>query len=104
MKSLLYICLISLILFSCQQTQEEKEEAIAKKTCGSCHKFPDPSLLDKKTWETGVLPEMSYRLGLGNRFELMTRISDEQFQSAMQLNIYPETPSISQEDWQAIVG
>jgi len=81
-----------------------KGRSHCKKTCGSCHKFPDPSLLDKKTWETGVLPEMSYRLGLGNRFELMTRISEEQYQSAMQLNIYPETPSISQEDWQAIVN
>jgi hypothetical protein len=104
MKAYLYICLLSILLINCQQTQEEKEEAIAKKTCGSCHKFPDPSLLDKKTWETGVLPEMSYRLGLGNRFELMTRISEEQFQSAMQLNTYPETPSITQEEWQAIVN
>ncbi len=103
MKSILYLSFISLWLVGCQQTQEEKEEAIAKKTCGSCHKFPDPSLLDKKTWETSVLPEMSYRLGLGNRFELMTRISDEQYQSALQMNIYPETPMISQEDWQAIV-
>jgi hypothetical protein len=104
MKSILYLSLFSLLFVSCQQTQEEKEEAIAKKTCASCHKFPDPSLLDKKTWETGVLPEMSYRLGLGNRFELMTRISDEQFQSAMKLNVYPESPTISQEDWQAIVN
>ncbi len=104
MKSILYLSFVTLFLVACQQTQEEKEEAIAKKTCGSCHKFPDPSLLDKKTWETGVLPEMSYRLGLGNRFELMTRISEEQYQSAMQLNIYPETPSISQEAWQAIVN
>ena len=104
MKSILYLSIIILFLFSCQQTQEEKEEAIAKKTCGSCHKFPDPNLLDKKTWETGVLPEMAFRLGIGNRFELMTRISEEQYQSALQMNIYPETPSISQEDWQAIVN
>ncbi len=104
MKYIVYLSLFSLLFVSCQQTQEEKEEAIAKKTCASCHKFPDPSLLDKKTWETGVLPEMSYRLGLGNRFELMTRISDEQFQSAMQLNVYPESPTISQEEWQAIVN
>jgi FG-GAP-like repeat len=104
MKSILYLSLVGLWLMGCQQTQEEKEEAIAKKTCGSCHKFPEPNLLDKKTWETGVLPEMSYRLGLGNRFELMTRISEEQYQSAMQLNIYPETPTISPEEWQAIVN
>ncbi len=104
MRTILYLSFICLSLVACQQSQEEKEEAIAKKTCGSCHKFPDPSLLDKKTWETGVLPEMSYRLGLGNRFELMSRISEEQYQSAIQLNVYPETPSISQEEWQAIVN
>jgi hypothetical protein len=104
MRPILYISLLSLLLFNCQQTQEEKEEAIAKKTCGSCHKFPDPNLLDKKTWETGVLPEMAYRLGIGNRFELMSRYSEEQFQAVIQMNIYPETPSISQEEWQAIMN
>ena len=104
MRILLYVCLLSVVFVGCQQSQEEKEEAIAKKTCSSCHKFPDPNLLDKKTWETGVLPEMSYRLGLGNRFELMDRISEEQLRSAMEMNIYPETPSISQEEWQAIVN
>lgn len=96
--------LVVLFCFSCQQTPEEKGEALAKKNCSSCHKFPDPSLLDKKTWNEGVLPEMAYRLGIGNRFELLTKIPDEQYQSAMQLDIYPETPKISQEDWDLIVA
>lgn len=100
-----FLALIVVIFcFSCQQTPEEKGEALAKQNCGSCHKFPDPSLLDKKTWNEGVLPEMAYRLGIGNRFELLTKIPDEQYQSAMRLDIYPETPKISQEDWDLIVA
>ena len=98
------VLLVGLSLFSCRETPEEKGEALAKKTCASCHKFPDPNLLDKKTWNEGVLPEMAYRLGIGNRFELLTNIPDEQYQSAMKLDIYPETPKISQEDWDLIVA
>ena len=96
--------IVALFYFSCQQSPEEKGEALAQKNCASCHKFPDPSLLDKKTWKEGVLPEMAYRLGIGNRFELLTKIPDEQYQSAMRLDIYPETPKISQEDWDLIVA
>ena len=85
-----YLAFVVLIFcFSCQKSPEEKGEALAQKNCASCHKFPDPSLLDKKTWKEGVLPEMAYRLGIGNRFELLTKIPDEQYQSAMQLDIYP---------------
>lgn len=96
--------IIVIFCFSCRQTPEEKGEALAKKTCSSCHKFPDPNLLDKKTWNEGILPEMAYRLGIGNRFELLTNIPDEQYQSAMKLDIYPEKSKISQEDWDLIVA
>lgn len=104
MRYILFICVLSILIYGCQQSQEEREEAIAKKTCSTCHKFPDPSLLDKKTWANGVLPEMSYRLGIGNRFELLTKIPDEQYQSAMALDIYPETPQITQEEWNMILA
>jgi hypothetical protein len=93
----LYLSLIFILLFSsCQSGSESEGEALAKKNCASCHKFPDPSLLDKKTWKEGVLPEMAYRLGVGNRFELLTKIPEEQYESAINLGIYPETPEISQ--------
>lgn len=101
----LYLSLIFILLFSsCQSGSESEGEALAKKNCASCHKFPDPSLLDKKTWKEGVLPEMAYRLGVGNRFELLTKIPEEQYESAINLGIYPETPEISQKDWEAIVA
>ncbi|MBU1822550.1 MAG: hypothetical protein KKG00_13705, partial [Bacteroidetes bacterium] len=37
---------------------------LAQQYCQGCHLLPDPSLLDKKTWTAGVLPNMALRLGL----------------------------------------
>jgi hypothetical protein len=37
-------------------------ERLARARCATCHEFPDPQLLDKKTWATGVLPQMALRL------------------------------------------
>jgi len=37
-------------------------ERLAHTYCAACHAFPDPSLLDKNTWRTGVLPQMVQRL------------------------------------------
>ena len=39
-------------------------ETLAKQYCASCHLFPEPQLLDKKTWQDGVLPNMAMRLGI----------------------------------------
>ena len=92
--------IIALLTFAC--SSKKTGEELAKENCSSCHKFPDPSLLDKKTWKDGVLPEMSLRLGLGDRFELLTRISEEQYQSAIQMDIYPSIAKISQEEYDLI--
>lgn len=51
-------------------TSIKKGEALSKKHCQSCHLLPDPSLLDAKSWEKGVLPQMGPRLGIfGYGFE-----------------------------------
>src|SRR5438105_2737512 len=42
----------------------QRGEFIARKLCASCHLFPEPALLDKKTWENGALPMMAARLGV----------------------------------------
>jgi len=34
-------------------------ETLARTHCVTCHAFPEPSLLDKKTWDEGVLPKMA---------------------------------------------
>lgn len=62
------IAIFSIVLFlvvcsilSCNNTGDkvlEEGEKLARVHCASCHAFPDPSLLDKKTWAENVLPMM----------------------------------------------
>lgn len=39
-------------------------KALSLQYCKSCHQYPDPSLLDKTTWENGIMPQMALRLGI----------------------------------------
>ncbi|MDQ2721355.1 MAG: VCBS repeat-containing protein [Bacteroidota bacterium] len=78
----------------------EKGEALAKIYCQSCHMLPDPSLLDTKSWEKGVLPEMAPRLGIFNfGFEVYPRSRDKNIGN----NFYPSQPVMSLTDWQNIL-
>ncbi len=61
---------------------------LARKYCANCHQYPDPSLLDKTTWEKGVLPAMAKQLGLE---EYMNQVFAVQ------------SSSISTSDWLKIV-
>ncbi|MGV3589810.1 MAG: FG-GAP repeat domain-containing protein [Adhaeribacter sp.] len=82
---------------------------LAKQRCQSCHAFPEPDLLDKESWERYVLPTMGYRMGLyhrnalkaiGLRREIMeTGLAGE---LVLQANIFPEEPTISNDDFQKI--
>lgn len=42
----------------------KRGEVLARKLCVGCHMFPDPGILDKRSWETGALPLMATRLGV----------------------------------------
>ncbi|HEX6222768.1 MAG TPA: VCBS repeat-containing protein [Chryseolinea sp.] len=88
---------VSISLCSCEN-QQQKDERIAKQYCGSCHVFPDPSLLDKRTWEKKVMPEMAFRMGLDN--SPLNTISFED-QASIIMTI-PDQPMISNEDWERI--
>ncbi|HRP33809.1 MAG TPA: hypothetical protein PKV73_18055, partial [Agriterribacter sp.] len=46
----------------CDSIPDNKARALLY--CSSCHLFPEPSLLDKKTWVNNVLPNMGWRLGI----------------------------------------
>lgn len=78
----------------------EKGHALAKLFCQSCHMLPDPSLLDSKSWEKGVLPEMGPRLGIFNfGFEMYPRSNDKNLSH----DFYPSQPVLSLNDWQNIL-
>src|SRR5690348_15705335 len=76
----LYIFFIGIILIfsfiSCNNYQKNAShqqisnssiaagKKLATTYCVSCHQLPDPALLNSKSWEDGVLPEMGPRLGI----------------------------------------
>ena len=69
------IACIGILYFAGCESQSEKEERLAKQYCGSCHTFPDPALLSKKTWTDQVLPQMAFRMGFSN-MQMLMQMSD----------------------------
>ena len=91
------ICFVFFFLFSCLN-QPQKDERLAKQYCASCHIFPDPGLLDKKSWEMNVLPQMSFRMGI-DYTPLSSMAFDEQTEV---MRILPGQPMVTLEEWESI--
>src|SRR5687768_10219479 len=53
----------SLYFIGCDNENHREGKLLAEKYCESCHSFPEPELLDKKTWANYVLPKMGLLLG-----------------------------------------
>ena len=65
MKYFLFIFLIHFFIISCNSiTENNAGEELAKIHCASCHQYPAPNLLDKKSWDEHILPRMGYMLGI----------------------------------------
>ncbi len=104
-----YLLFAMLFLGYCQQTAMEEVsgvdgEALAKVYCSSCHLYPEPTLLDRKSWENYILPRMGYMLGI-----YPDSITRESLIEAgpggarvKQQDIYPETPRLEEDTWSAI--
>jgi len=86
-----------------KETSDEsikKGQQMAKMFCQSCHMLPDPSLVDAKTWEKGVLPQMAPRLGIFTYgFQTYPRSRDLEIGA----NFYPSHPVLKLADWQNIL-
>ena len=82
---------------SCE-TSEMRSEGLAKQYCAGCHIYPEPSLLDKKTWEKGVLPQMAFRMGIET--ELLQSVSENDMSEV--LTTIPSTPMVTEEQWTLI--
>ncbi|CCH51306.1 hypothetical protein BN8_00223 [Fibrisoma limi BUZ 3] len=81
-------------------------QQLAQAHCSSCHQFPDPSLLDKATWQQGVLPNMAVRLGVSTeQMAFYSTIADPaEQQRVIASGLFPTTPVIHPSDWQKIVA
>ena len=95
------LTLLSLIQFSCSTKEDGKK--LAERSCASCHAFPEAELLDKQTWKEHVLPRMGAWLGMGDKELLMNdMLSESDFGTSLSSKLIPETPQISESDWQMI--
>lgn len=79
----------------------EKGKELAVLHCQSCHLLPDPSLVDTKTWETGILPQMGPRLGVF--FYKNKSYPSYKFDVNLTPGYYPSKALISEEYWQHII-
>lgn len=67
-KRCAFFAATAILLYNSCETPEQKEERIARMYCGYCHAFPDPSLLDRATWDKSVLPLMEFHMGATSSF------------------------------------
>ncbi len=79
----------------------KKGKQLAADYCQSCHLLPDPSLLDAKHWETGVLPGMGPRLGI---FDYgFIHYPNSRNDPNVDKNYYPSKPMLGTQNWQYII-
>jgi len=94
--------LMAVVVFSLTiscTTKEQKEELLAKQYCGTCHSFPEPTLLTRDAWHN-VMPQMAVRMGID--ISPLLRLSEADYPYVIQT--LPKNPMISEADYQAIVN
>jgi hypothetical protein len=96
----LYGVLLALLIASCLSPFAAEGRALAQQYCSACHIFPEPDLLDKKTWRNQTLHRMKIRMGL----------APDQFDRAPEADllkkagIYLTSPMLPLEQWNAITN
>jgi len=120
MKSKLhvFILLTSILIISCNKKTEKRPiirstedeeivltgEELAKGYCASCHIYPDPKLLDKKTWKYGALPQMGYRMGIYHDTPRQSLIETGIGGKLVEENnIFPTKPMVTEKQWNQII-
>lgn len=76
----------------------KRGEELAHAVCIACHLFPEPQLLDKKTWLNGAFMRMAPLLGVGH-IDFDKRPDGEILKQSL---LFPKNPVISERDWRLI--
>jgi hypothetical protein len=79
----------------------QKGEELAQIHCQPCHMLPDPSLLDAKSWDEGVLPNMGPMMGIfRHQFMQYPSGKNDRF---LDSNFYPKQPLLTPTEWQQVI-
>jgi hypothetical protein len=84
-----------------QSTLDLSGEQLANGYCAACHLKPEPDVLDKRTWETKVLPDMRKRMGLYLEEDFGLPLPEDE---GVPEGIYSKTPLITKENWSKILS
>ncbi|NJO25168.1 MAG: VCBS repeat-containing protein [Bacteroidia bacterium] len=96
------VSLMHILSLACNQQAGnviKEGEELARTHCASCHMFPEPFLLDKKSWQDGVLPKMADFMHvdiLYNPYDVSGPEGDVNVQRVMPEILFPF------EDWEKI--
>ncbi|HUX84078.1 MAG TPA: VCBS repeat-containing protein [Chitinophagaceae bacterium] len=102
---LLYMVIPATLWFgSCHGPSRENQDGatLAKQYCATCHSFPEPSLADRNSWLTGILPGMGPRLGIFQYSGI--KYPNERNLPGVPPYYYPSKPLLSATQWQAILN
>jgi hypothetical protein len=99
-----------LVLVSCKENVQKElvspvnGRELSKMYCVACHKYPEPSLLDKETWKNYMLPRMGYMYGIYNSPEEREALFENNIGGELvrNSNLFPKERSIDSVDWLAI--
>ncbi len=102
---LLFLSLSALAgLVACGRDGSSGEgEALARTHCGSCHLFPEPSLLPQSIWIQKVLPNMAARMGFPMGYPYKN-LRPEDIELVTNAHIIPDKPTLSEADMLKIVA
>ncbi|KPQ19617.1 MAG: VCBS repeat domain protein [Algoriphagus marincola HL-49] len=116
MKGRSIVLLFVVVYWACEPISERKQpvpslyqlsqmdlnldgEKLAELYCGNCHLMPDPSILDKKTWEESVLPDMRMRMGLYLEEDIGITLPKDR---GVPPGIYSDIPLIQKDNWEKL--
>ena len=107
MKQLGIVLLFLLFLLPARSYAEVSEgEQLARMYCATCHSFPEPSILPKRSWRF-LLPYMGFRMGVEDLSTLkeespgVLKLIQSRKKLVQQLGVAPDKPMVTQEQWAA---
>ena len=95
------------ISFSYAPKAEDPGAELARQYCSSCHQFPNPDILNKRSWNF-LLTDMGFRLGIVDYSTILSTAPEALMHMTTRERILheaaaiPSQPLLSQEDWEAI--
>lgn len=97
----IYIVLVFCVaFFSCVPDTKQRQEALFKQYCASCHLAPSLDALPKHLWQEKVLPEMAARMGIRDSTnDPYKNLSLSEQGAILKTGMYPSNPIIKKEDW-----